>query len=45
MFLQEDVEHCALFINCPPQPVFDPADDNMHFIQMPPGTPSGFPVA
>lgn len=25
--------------------MFDPTNDNMHLIQMPPGTPSGFPVA
>ena len=45
MFLKEDVEHASMFINRPPQPVFDPANDNMHFIQMPSGTPSGFPMA
>ena len=45
VFLQEDVEHCTLFIDRPPQPVFDPTNDNMHLIQMPPGTPTGFPVA
>ena len=25
--------------------MFDPTNDNMHLIQMPPGTPTGFPVA
>ena len=43
--LKEDVEHGTLFIHCPPPPVFDPTNDNMHFIKMPPGTPTGFPVA
>ena len=44
VFLQEDVKHGTLFIDRPPQPVVDPTHDNMHFIQMPPGTPTGFPV-
>ena len=44
VFLQEDVKHSALFIHRPPEPVFDSTNDNMHLIQMPPGTPSGFPV-
>ena len=44
VFLQEDVKHSALFIHRPPEPVFDSTNDNMHLIQMPPGTPSRFPV-
>lgn len=44
VFLQENVEHGTLFIHCPPQPMFHSTNDNMHLIQMPPGTPSGFPV-
>ena len=44
VFLQEDVKHGALLIHHPPEPVFDPTNDNVHFMQMPPGTPTGFPV-
>ena len=44
VFLQEDIKHGPLFIYRSPQPVFDPANDNMHLIQMPPGTPTGFPM-
>ena len=45
MFLQEDVKHSALFVHRPPEPVFNSTNDNVHLIQMPPGTPTGFPVA
>ena len=44
VFLQEDVKHSALFVHRPPEPVFNSTNDNVHLIQMPPGTPSGFPV-
>ena len=44
VFLQEDVKHGALFIHRPPEPVFDSTNGNVHLIQMPPGTPTGFPV-
>ena len=45
VFLEKYVEHSARIVHRSPQPMFDPTDDNVHFIQMPPGTPSGFPVA
>ena len=45
MFLQEDVEHRACIVNGSPKPVVDPTDHNVHFIQMPSRTPSGFAVA
>ena len=44
LFLQEDIKHGVLLIHRPPEPVFDPTNDNVHFMQMPPGTPTGFPV-
>ena len=44
VFLQEDVKHSALFVHRPPEPVFNSTNDNVHLIQMPPGTPTGFPV-
>lgn len=44
MFLQKNVEHSARIVDCSPKPVFDSTNDNMHFIQMPSGTPSGFPM-
>lgn len=45
MGLQEDVQHCAGFIDGPPQPVFLATDLDADLIQEPPGTPSRLPVA
>ena len=45
VFLKKNVEHSSLFIHRPPKPVYDTPDDNAHFIQMPAGTTSGFPLA
>ena len=36
MFLDEHVQHSAMFIHCSPEPMLDSADVNTHFIQMPP---------
>lgn len=43
--LKEDVQHSAMLVYGPPQPVGDASDIHMHFVEMPPGTPSGFPMA
>lgn len=45
VFLKENVQHGSMFIHGSPQPVFDPADVHVHFVQVTPGTPSGFPVS
>ena len=45
MPLKQDVEHEAVLVHRPPQPVSDAIDARTHLVQMPPGTPSGFPVA
>ena len=45
MPLEEHVEHISVFIDRSPQPVGDTAYNHVHFVQMPPGTPAGFPVA
>ena len=44
VFLEKYVEHSALIVHRSPKPMFDSTDDNVHFIKMPPGTPTGFPV-
>ena len=43
--LQQNFEHEAVLVHCPPQPVSDAIDARTHLVQMPPGTPTGFPVA
>ena len=45
VFLKEHVEHGSVFIDRSPQPMFDPADIHVHLVKVPPGTPTGFPVA
>lgn len=42
--LKDNVQHDAMFINRPPQPVGDAAYVHMHFVEVLLGTPSGFPV-
>ena len=42
--LKENVEHETTLVHSPPQPVPDAIDARTHLVQMPPGTPSGFPV-
>lgn len=34
-----------MFVHGPPEPIFDTADHDVHFIQMPAGTMSRFPLA
>ena len=43
--LQEHVQDGTVLIDGPPQPVCDATDVHVHFVEMPPGTPPGFPVA
>ena len=43
--LKEHVQHCTVFIDGSPQPVCNAPDVCVHFVEIPPGTPSGFPVA
>ena len=45
MPLKQDVEHEAVLVHRPPQPVSDAIDARTHLVQMPPGTPAGFLVA
>ena len=44
MPLKKNVEHEAVLIHSPPQPMPDAIDARTHLVEMPPGTPSGFPV-
>lgn len=43
--MEVDVEDRARRGNRSPEPVFDVANLKAHVVQMPPGTPVGFPVA
>lgn len=43
--LKENVQDYAVSIDRPPQPMSNAAHVHVHFVEMPPGTPSGFPVA
>ena len=45
VFLKEDVQHSSVFVHGPPQPLFNTAYVHAHFVKVPPGTPTGFPVA
>ena len=45
MLLDEHVEHGSVFVNGSPEPMGYAAHNHVHLIQMPPGTPPGFPVA
>jgi hypothetical protein len=42
--LKETVEHEAVRVHCPPQPVADAIHRGADLIDQPPGTPVGFPV-
>ena len=42
--LKKNVEHEAVLVHSPPQPMSDAIDTCTHLVQMPPGTSSGFPV-
>ena len=43
--LKQDVEHEPVLVYCSPEPVSDAIHARTHLVEMPPGTPSGFPVA
>ena len=45
MPLKENVENEAVLVHSSPQPMTDAIDTRTDLVQMPPGTPSGFPVA
>jgi len=45
MPLKGDVEHKTVLVHSPPKPVSNAIDTRTHFVEMPPGTPPGFPVA
>ena len=45
MPLEEDIEHEPVRIHGPPKPVSNAIHSRTHLVEMPPGTPSGFPVA
>lgn len=40
--LEVDIQHRARFIDGPPQPVGDSTDVDLHFIEVPSRTPTGF---
>ena len=42
--LEQYIEHEAVLVHCPPQPVSDAIHRRANFVQKPPGTPPGFPV-
>ena len=42
--LKENVEHETVLVDRSPEPVSDAIDTRTHFVQMPAGTPSGFPL-
>ena len=43
--LKEDIESKIVLVDRSPEPMTDAIDARADFIHMPPGTPSGFPVA
>ena len=43
--MKENVEHETVLIHSSPQPMPDAIDARTDLVQMPPGTPTGFPVA
>ncbi len=45
MPLKENVEHEPVFVHGPPKPVSNAINARTHLVEMPPGTPAGFPVA
>ena len=44
MSLKENDEHGFVLVHSPPKPVGNPIYARTHLVQMPPRTPSGFPV-
>ncbi|BDP43611.1 hypothetical protein DAETH_35800 (plasmid) [Deinococcus aetherius] len=45
VFLKENFQHGSVFVHGPPQPLFDTPHVHAHLVKVPPGTPTGFPVA
>ena len=45
MPLKEDVEHGTVLVHGPPKPVSNAIHGRTHLVEMPSGTPSGFPMA
>jgi len=45
MPLEENVEHKSVLVYGPPKPMSNAVHARTHLVDMPPGTPSGFPVA
>ena len=45
MPLKENIEHEAVLVHCAPQPMPNAVDARADFIQIPAGTPPGFPLA
>jgi len=45
MPLEENIEHETVLVHGPPKPVSNAIHTRTHLVEMPPGTPSGFPVA
>jgi hypothetical protein len=45
MPLEKNVEHETVLVHGPPKPVSDAVHARTHLVEMPPGTPTGFPVA
>jgi len=43
--LKQDIEHEPVLVNCSPEPMSDAVDARTDLVEMPPGTPSGFPMA
>jgi len=43
--LEENVEHEPVLVHGPPKPVSYAFHARTHLVEMPPGTPSGFPMA
>ena len=42
--LKQDIEHEAVLVHGPPEPVSNAVNARTDLVQMPPGTPTGFPV-
>jgi len=45
MPLQQNIEHEPVLVHSPPQPVSNAVHSRTHLVEMPTGTPSGFPLA
>ena len=43
--LEQDVEHEAVLVHCSSEPVADAIDARTYLVQVPAGTPAGFPLA